>query len=86
MRKVFELIIHPCQAAFIPNWSINDNIIINHKIMYYLNRKKGKKRFMAIKLDLAKAYNKVEWMVLQQILRKFGFHEHFIRLISGCIV
>lgn len=28
---------------------------------------------MAIKVDLAKAYDRVEWKVLIQMLRQFGF-------------
>lgn len=38
---LLDWIVHPCQSVFIPNRSINDNIIINHEVMHYL---KGKKR------------------------------------------
>lgn len=85
LRKVLELIIHPCQSAFIPNRSINDNIIVNHEIMYYLNKKKGKRGFMAIKIDLVKAYDRVEWRVLLQIIRQFGFAEQFIKMVTAFI-
>lgn len=53
-------IIHPSQVAFIPSRSIIDNCIINHVIMHYLKRKKGKNGLMAIKIDMAKAYDMVE--------------------------
>lgn len=55
-----DTVIHPAQAAFIPNRSIMDNLIINHEVMCYLNGKKGRRGFMAVKVDMAKAYNRVE--------------------------
>lgn len=52
--------------------------------MYYLNKKTGNKGFMAIKIDLAKAYDKVEWNVLQVIMINLGFERKFIDLILEC--
>lgn len=60
IRTTLEDIVHPSQAAFVPNRSINDNIIINHEVMFYLKNKRSSKGFMAIKVDLAKAYDRVE--------------------------
>lgn len=54
--------------------------------MHYLRqKKKGKKGYMGIKIDLAKAYDKVEWHVLLNILHKLGFDRHFLDLIGNCI-
>lgn len=40
---------------------------------------------MAVKIDLAKAYDKVEWVVLERILRLHGFLDKFINLVMNCI-
>lgn len=73
LRQVLEDIIHPNQAAFIPHRSIRDNIMINHEVMHYMNLKKGKLGLlMAIKIDLAKAYDRVEWDDLKVITRNMG--------------
>lgn len=40
---------------------------------------------MAIKIDMAKAYDMVEWEVLLCIMRLHGFSEKFCNLISECI-
>lgn len=40
---------------------------------------------MAIKIDLAKAYDKVEWRVLGHIMKKFGFDDHFIKLVLAFV-
>lgn len=59
LRNYLEQIVHPSQTAFIPNRAITDNIIINHEVMRFLNKKKGATGFMAIKIDLAKPM--IEW-------------------------
>ena len=42
---------------------------------------------MALKLDMSKAYDRVDWMFLVTVLHKFGFGERFIdmmwRLVSN---
>lgn len=85
LLNLLESIFHPSQAAFIPNRAINDNIIINHEVMCYMNQKKGVNGFMAIKIDLAKAYDWVEWGVLQRLMKCLGFDDYFTHLIMECI-
>ena len=40
---------------------------------------------MAIKLDVSKAYDRVEWAFLEAMMRKLGFQEEWIRLIMMCV-
>lgn len=78
-------IIHPSQTAFIPSHSIMDNVIINHEAMVYLRSRRGKTGYMAVKVDMSKAYDMVEWDVLHSILSTHGFSDQFKNLIAQCI-
>ena len=44
--------------------------------MHYLDHKReGKDSFMAVKLDMSKVYDKVEWVFIEKIMERMGFHK-----------
>lgn len=50
--------------------------------MHYINqRKTGRKGEMAVKLDISKAYNRVEWACLDKIMEKLGFRPRWRSLM-----
>ncbi|XP_043710133.1 uncharacterized protein LOC122659040 [Telopea speciosissima] len=48
-------------------------------------RKKGKKKFLAIKIDLKKAYDRLEWSFVKEILLRLGFNSQWVSLIMICV-
>ncbi len=47
--------------------------------------RKGGKKHVAIKLDMSKAYDRVEWNYLKVVMLKLGFHSKLIDLIMECV-
>jgi len=61
LKKVLSSIISQQQSAFVPSRLILDNIMVAYEALHTMHTQmKGKKGFMEIKLDMSKAYNKVE--------------------------
>ncbi|KAL8108545.1 hypothetical protein AgCh_024855 [Apium graveolens] len=73
---VVNILISETQSAFIPGHLIMDNIMIAY-MMHYMKRKtSGNKGWMALKLDMSKAYNRVEWSYLKAVLCNMGFDDN----------
>lgn len=62
-----DCIISEFKSAFIPGMFITDNVIITHELLHSLTTKTMTKKFMTIKLDIAKAFDKVEWSYIEVI-------------------
>jgi len=59
-RPILENIIDPVQSEFVPKRSVHDNILLTHEIMNKFSKMKGKKSWVALRLDMEKAYERVE--------------------------
>ncbi|XP_065635916.1 uncharacterized protein LOC136070224 [Quercus suber] len=86
LKVVLQEIICENKSAFVSERLITDNVLVAHELMNHINRKKkGKNGEMALKLDISKAYDRVEWECLNLIMAKLGFHADWIRLIMRCL-
>ncbi|XP_075492598.1 uncharacterized protein LOC142530663 [Primulina tabacum] len=57
------------QSAFIPGRLISDNIILSFETLHWIkNRKKGQKGYVALKLAMSKASDRVEWCFLEEMM------------------
>ena len=86
LKGVLREVVGENQSAFVSERLITDNVLVAHEIMNHIHRKrKGKYGEIALKLDMSKAYYRVEWECLQLIMQKLGFHERWIQLVMRCV-
>lgn len=80
-----SIISHPLQGAFVADRAIQDNVLIVNEIFQSFRAIKGKEGWMAIKLDMEKAYDRVDWEYLWEILKKSSFCDKFVGWIKECV-
>ena len=78
-------LISPHQSAFLQGRWITENQVIVQEMMHSFKTRKVKTGLMAIKLDLQKAYDRVNWDFLKTVMGRFGFNDTFIGWIMACI-
>lgn len=80
---VASKVIGPSQTAFLPRRYILDGVVILHETLHELKSKKMEE--IILKIDFEKAYDKVNWYFLQQVLRMKGFSHKWCRWIEQIV-
>lgn len=62
-----------------------DNAIIVQEIIYSMEKTKGRGSYMALKIDLEKANDKLEWSFIRDTLIRLNLPRNLIELIMSCI-
>ena len=74
LRPLLDDLISAEQSAFIPRRMITDNALVAFECIHYTKQEKDPSMsFCAYKLDLSKAYDRVDWVYLKQVMQKMGF-------------
>lgn len=86
LKGVLKDVISKAQSAFIRGRLITDNVILGHEAINALKTNRHiKGNMVALKIYLSKAYDRVEWVYLEEIMLKFGFDVKWVNLIMKCI-
>lgn len=74
------------QTAFVPGRAIGDNVMLTHETLHYLKKSEAKKRCsMVIKTDMSKAYDRIEWEFLKEVMKRMGFRHIWINWVMECV-
>ncbi|KAL2237673.1 UNVERIFIED_CONTAM: hypothetical protein Sindi_0959000 [Sesamum indicum] len=79
-----DKLISPAQTVFVPVRSISDNILLAQELFTGYNQQRLPPHY-ALKVDIRKAYDTVEWDFLIATLQLFGFPDRLIHWVEECI-
>ncbi|KAA3469216.1 reverse transcriptase [Gossypium australe] len=69
-----------------PGRQITYNILVAYEILYSFKKRRGRlNKGFALKLDMSKAYDRIEWCFVEKMMLQIGFREERITLIMRCI-
>ena len=86
LKLVLPRIISETQSAFVARRLISDNILIAQEMFHALRTNPScQNKYVAIKTDMSKAYDRVEWSFLETLMEKMGFDVRWIHLIMRCV-
>jgi hypothetical protein len=83
LTAVADSVVSMTQTAFIPGRNILEGVVILHETMHDLKRRK--KKGVILKLDIEKAYDKVSWPFLLEVLERKKFPEKWTEWIQQVV-
>lgn len=85
LRSIMPYMVSENQSSFVHGRSTIDNIITLQETIHSFRSLRGKKGYMIIKLDLEKAYDRLEWHFIMDTLAKLGLPVDLCHVIFHCI-
>ncbi|CAB4268750.1 unnamed protein product [Prunus armeniaca] len=86
LKVILPALISDSQSAFVPGRMISDNSIVAFELLHFMHKRThGRQGYMALKLDMSKAYDRVEWNFLESLMLVMGFDRRWVQLIMACL-
>ena len=83
LAPVAHAVISPCQTGFIKGRNILEGIVVVHEVLHEIRVQKSST--IVLKLDFEKAYDRVDWDFLREVLIRKGFSENWIYLVMQSV-
>ncbi|KAL0329447.1 UNVERIFIED_CONTAM: hypothetical protein Sradi_4931400 [Sesamum radiatum] len=84
LGHVLPKVISLSQSGFVPGRLLSDNVLLAQELVHSLESRRPDAN-VVFKLDMAKAYDRVSWEFLYQVLRRKGFPQRWIGLVANAI-
>lgn len=86
LKRILSQIITGNQVAFVPERSINDNVLIAFEIIHCIQKSvRVSENNVALKLDISKAYDRVDWGYLKKRMQAMGFCSKWVSWMMMCV-
>ena len=85
LKPIISRVVAPNQCSFIKGRQSSDNIILVQEIIHSMRNMRKKNGFMAIKIDLEKAYDRIQWNFIFDCLRELEIPENIQKVIQKCV-
>lgn len=85
LKPIISKLIGPTQTSFQQGKRASDNTIIVQETLTHFAKMKGRYSYMLLKLDLEKAFDRLEWSFIRKTLMYFNIPSPMINLIMSCV-
>ncbi|KAL6551326.1 hypothetical protein OROMI_021814 [Orobanche minor] len=82
LASILPSFINSAQSGFIKGRNITDNILTAHEVTHDISQSMTN---TIIKLDMEKAYDRINWNFIFQVMTRFGFSVAWVNFIKSCI-
>ncbi|CAL9019304.1 unnamed protein product, partial [Prunus brigantina] len=87
LKVILPSLISDSQSAFVSRRMISDNSIVAFELLHFMHKRtQGRQGYMALKLDMTKAYDRVEWNFLESLMLGMGFDRRWVHLTMACLI
>ncbi|CAL9005576.1 unnamed protein product [Prunus brigantina] len=85
LRPLMSKLVSPTQVSFVPGRHITDNIVVDQEMLHKFKVSKGKNEFVAWKIDLSKAYDRLSLNFIRDVLWEVVIRGRILELLMSCI-
>lgn len=81
LKEAWRGLILPFQASFVPGRQSSDNVILCQEFIHSFRFTKAKRGEIILKVDLEKAYDRLEWMFIEETLHEARIPDRLVCVI-----